>query len=70
MFISKKKLNEMLKEREEKIREEYMREERLRDNERWHSERFNNIEKGMYDFDLRLRKLEGVPESSCKCECR
>lgn len=54
MFISKRKLNEMLKEREEKIHMEYHREERLRDFENYVSRRVDDTEKRLWEIEEKL----------------
>lgn len=65
MFITKKKLNELLKDREEKVREEYMREERLREIDRWNSVQFRNIDKRLWEIEEKLRMHDKQDTTCC-----
>lgn len=64
MFISKRKLNEMLKEREEKIHIEYRREERLRDFENYVSRRVDDTEKRLWEIEEKLN-MHNKSDTTC-----
>lgn len=64
MFITKKKLNEMLKDREEKIREEYQREARMHDQEMWTSRRFDDVAKRLWEIEEKL-KMNDKQDTTC-----
>lgn len=62
MFISKKKIDEAIKNAKEEVYREFERREIEQNNERWTNERFCDIEKRINrafgDIDCRLTELE------------
>ncbi len=60
MFITKKKLNELLKEKEAETIMHFEREEHDRERDRWESDRINNLEKRVAVLESTIRELLSV----------